>query len=189
VRSIAYFLAAAMLMTGCATWRADHFYTLSAESWQAGVGHAAFTRQVSLQVTLPSLMDRSELVLTARDQVIILEHERWASPLLDQLTSTLGQDLEARRADLVVANRSIEQGKLPASKISVEIVRWTAQLGGQVSIETRWRVKDSVSGNVSMGREIFFAPTAPDGYAQVAAALSACVAQLADKLVAQLPAT
>jgi uncharacterized protein len=181
VRLIAYFLAAAMLITGCATRRADHFYTLSAQSWQAGLAHAAFTRQVSLHVTLPSLM--------ARDQVTILEHERWASPLLDQLTSTLGQDLEARRADLVVANRSIEQGKLPASKISVEIVRWAAQLGGQVSIETRWRVMDSVSGNVSVGRDIFSAPTAPDGYAQVAAALSACVAQLADKLVAQLPAT
>jgi uncharacterized protein len=180
-------LMAWVMVAGCATRRADHFYALSVEPAQTNSSRTGFARQIGLHVTLPSLVDRSELVLTARDQVSILEHERWASPLLDQFTSTLGQDIEARRTDLVVTNRSLEQGKLPSSKISLEIVRWTAQRGGQVSLETRWRVTDSISGNESVGRDIVSASMASDDYEQVAAALSGCIAQLAEKLVAQVP--
>jgi uncharacterized protein len=180
-------LMASLMLAGCATRRADHFYALSVEPAQTNASHTGFARQISLHVTLPSLVDRAELVLTSRDQVSILEHERWASPLPDQFTGTLGQDIEARRADLVIANRSLEQAKLPATKIFLEIVRWTAQRGGQVTLETRWRVTDSISGDVAVGRDIVSASVASDGYEQVAAALSGCIAQLADKLVALIP--
>jgi uncharacterized lipoprotein YmbA len=141
-----------------------------------------------MRITLPSSVDRGELILTTGDQVTILEHERWASPLLDQVTGTLGQDLEARRAELLVANRSLEQSTVPLSKISVEVVRVTAQRGARVTLETRWRIVDSVTGNVAVGRDVFAAPMASDDYAQLAAALSQCLAQLADKLISQLPA-
>jgi len=183
-----YVLTVCLIVVGCASRRPDHFYALSVEPAQTNAARSGFTRQVSLHVTLPSLVDRSELVLTSREQVSILEHERWASPLLDQFGATLGQDIEARRADLVIANRSLEQGKLPSSKISLEIVRWTAQRGGRVSLETRWRVTDSISGNVSVGRDIVSAGIASDNYEQVVAAISGCIGQLADKLVAQIPA-
>jgi uncharacterized lipoprotein YmbA len=56
-----------------------------------------------------------------------------------------------------------------------------------LTIEARWRVADSVSGNVSVGRDIFSAALGADGYDQLAVALSACVAQLADRLVTEIP--
>jgi uncharacterized lipoprotein YmbA len=180
-------MIAALVAAGCATRRADHFYALAVQPAQSSGSHTGFARQITLHVTLPSLVDRSEMVLISGEQVSILEHERWASPLPDQVIATLGQDIEARRADLIIANRSLEQGKLPSSKISVEIVHWSAQRGGRLSIEARWRVTDSVSGNVSVGRDIFSAALGADGYDQLAVALSACVAQLADRLVAELP--
>jgi uncharacterized protein len=178
---------AVLVAAGCATRRADHFYALAVQPAQSSSSHAGFARQITLHVTLPSLVDRAEMVLTSGEQVSILEHERWASPLPDQVIAALGQDIEARRADVMIANRSLEQGKLPASKISVEIVRWSAQRGGRLSIEARWRVTDSVSGNVSVGRDIFSAALGADGYDQLAAALSTCVAQLADRLVIEIP--
>jgi uncharacterized lipoprotein YmbA len=181
-------LAILLSLTGCATRRADHFYALSALPGTPNASHAVFSRQVTMYITLPSSVDRGELILTTGGQVTILEHERWASPLLDQVTATLGQDLEARRAELLVANRSLEQSTVPLSKISVEVVRVTAQRGTKVSLETRWRIVDSVTGNVAVGREVFAAPMASDDYAQVAAALSQCLAQLADKLISLLPA-
>jgi uncharacterized protein len=181
-------LAILLSLTGCATRRADHFYALSALPGTPNASRAVFSRQVTMYITLPSSVDRGELILTSGGQVTILEHERWASPLLDQVTATLGQDLEARRAELLVANRSLEQSTVPLSKISVEVVRVTAQPGANVSLETRWRIVDSVTGNVAVGREVFAAPMASDDYAQVAAALSQCLAQLADKLISLLPA-
>ena len=182
-----YLLMACVMASGCAASRPDHFYALSVQPAQTHASGTGFGRQIGLHVTLPSLVDRSELVLNSHDQVSILEHQRWASPLLDQFSSTLGQDIEARRADLIIANRSLEQGKLPSSKISLEIVSWTAQRGGQVSLETRWRITDSVSANVTVGRDTVSAPMDSDGYEQIAAAISRCIAQLADKLVAQIP--
>jgi uncharacterized protein len=178
---------AVLAATGCAARRADHFYALAVQPAPSSGSHSGFARQITLHVTLPSLVDRAELVLTAGEQVSILEHERWASPLPDQVAATLGQDIEVRRADLMIAGRSLEQGTLPSSKISVEIVHWTAQRGGQLRIEARWRVTDSVSGNVVVGRDLFSAPVGADGYDQLAAALSACVAQLADRLIAEIP--
>jgi uncharacterized protein len=187
-KSLRLAVSSMLILAGCAIHSPDHFYALSAQPLPTAASHGPFARQVSLHVTLPSLVDRGELVLTARGQVNILEHERWASPLLDQITSVLGQDLEARRADMVIANRNLEQTALPLSRISVEVVKVTAERGRQVVMEARWRVMDSISGNITVGRDSFSAPLTADDYAQVAAALSQCVAQLADALLAQIPA-
>lgn len=180
-------LIAIVIASGCVTRRADHFYALAVQPAQSSGSHIGFARQITLHVTLPSLVDRAEMVLTTGEQVSILEHERWASPLPDQVIATLGQDIEVRRTDVIIANRSLEQGKLASTKIAVEIVRWTAQRSGRLSIEARWRVTDSVSGNVSVGRDIFSAALGADSYDQLAGALSACVAQLADRLIAEIP--
>jgi uncharacterized lipoprotein YmbA len=183
-------LAALLCVTGCVIHRTDHFYTLSVQpspSNQSSGPRAAFARQVSIHLTLPSLVDRSELVLNSNDQVAILEHERWASPLPDQFTSTLGQDIEARRADLVITNRSLEQKDLPLSRITVEVVRISAQRAGAVSLEARWRIVDSASGNATVGRDTFAATMVSEDYSQLASALSQCIAHLAETLIVQLP--
>lgn len=185
-----YCLAALLFIAGCVVHRADHFYTLSVEpkpSIEPKAQRSAFARQISLHLTLPSLVDRSELVLTSHDQATILEHERWASPLPDQFASTLGQDMEARRADLVITNRSLEQKDLPLSRITVEVVRITAERGNRVSVEARWRLVDSASGNTTVGRDTFSAAMTSNDYGQLATALSQCVAQLADRLISALP--
>ena len=183
-------LAALLCVTGCVIHGTDHFYTLSAQpspSNQSNGPRAAFARQVSVRLTLPSLVDRSELVLNSHDQVTILEHERWASPLSDQFASILGQDIEARRADLVITNRSLEQKDVPQSRITVEVVRISAQRAGGVSLEARWRIVDSASGNATVGRDTFVATMVSGDYSQLPAALSQCIAQLAEQLIAQLP--
>jgi uncharacterized protein len=183
-------LATVLCVAGCVIHRTDHFYTLSAEpspSNQSSAPRSAFGRQVSVHLTLPSLVDRSELVLNTNDQVTILEHERWASPLPDQFTSTLGQDIEARRPDLVITNRNLEQKDLPLSRITVEVVRISAQRAGRVSLEARWRIVDSTSGNTTVGRDTFVATMVSADYSQLASTLSQCIAQLAEKLIAQLP--
>ncbi len=183
-------LATLLCVTGCVIHRTDHFYTLSVQpspSVRPSAPRTGFARQASVHLTLPSLVDRSELVLNSNDQVTILEHERWASPLPDQFVSTLGQDIEARRADLVITNRSLEQKDLPLSRITVEVVRINAQRAGRVSLEARWRIVDSASGNATVGRDTFDAAMVSQDYSQLASALSQCIAQLAEKLITELP--
>jgi uncharacterized lipoprotein YmbA len=117
----------------------------------------------------------------------VMDHERWAAPLADLMTTTLSQDIERRRDDAVVLLRSADQAKLPLVKIAVDFDQITAHLGDQVSIEAHWRVTDARSGRISLGRGVFVAPLQSNGYQAVAAGLSSCMALLAERLAKEIP--
>jgi uncharacterized protein len=180
-------LCVLILAGGCASRQRDHFYVLTAQPPGARDSRTQFNRQVTLRVTVPSLNDRAEMVLTASNGVTVLDHERWAAPLSDLVTATLGEDLERRRSDMVVLPRSADQTDIPLIKVVVEIDQMTARLDEQVSIETHWRITDARSGKVILGRDSFSAALRPQSYADIAAALSACVGLLADRLVKEFP--
>lgn len=177
----------ACLLSACATSHPDHFYVLSAEPQDTSAARPAPTMQAALKVTLPSLVDRPEMVLnTSPDAVIALEHERWAAPLTDLVTQTLARDLEQRRAELLIMG----QGVSPASstaRIAVDIVDVTVRRGQRASIEARWRIFDVRTGKDVVGGDAFSAPLSEDGYANVARALSICLGLLADRLGGLLP--
>jgi uncharacterized lipoprotein YmbA len=181
-------LSCALLLTSCASRQRDHFYVLDARPVSAGESRTQFAQQVTLRVSVPTMVDRAEIVLIPPGGVTVLDHERWAAPLADLVTTTLGQDIERRRTDIIVLPRSAEQSSIPLFRIAVEIDEVTARLGGAVSIETHWRVTDARSGKVSLGREVFSSPTHPQSYTMVASALSDCIALLADRLVREIPA-
>ncbi len=89
---------------GCASTHPDHFYVLSAVPGAAPAVRAPPTFQAALKVSLPAVVDRAEFVLTtSAEGVTVLEHERWAAPLLDLVTQTLARDIERRRTDVLVA--------------------------------------------------------------------------------------
>ncbi len=104
------------------------------------------------------------------------------------INSALGRDIERRRSDVVVLPRSADKAGIPLVRIAVEIDQVTARLGDHLSIETHWRVTDARTGKETLGRDTFVSPQQPQSYAEVAAALSACVALLADRLAAEIPA-
>ena len=176
-----------ILSAGCASRQRDHFYVLEAQPAGVRESRTQFDRQVTLRVTVPSLNDRAEMVLTTLNGVTVLDHERWAAPLADLITATLGEDLERRRGDVVVLPRSTAQADIPLVKIVVEIDQVTARLGEQVGIETHWRISNSLTGKAVLGRDSFTAVSRPESYADIAAALSSCIGLLADRLVKELP--
>ena len=176
-----------VLAAGCVTRQRDHFYVLDAQPSGIRESRSQFNRQVTLRVTVPSLVDRAEMVLTTEGGVTVLDHERWAAPLSDLATTALGEDIERRRADVVVLPRSADHTDIPLVKIAVEIDQVNARLGSTVSIETHWRVTDARTGKVSLGRDGFVSTRQPQNYAEVAAALSSCIALLADRLVGEIP--
>jgi uncharacterized protein len=184
--SRALLVCALLLVTGCVSRQADHFYVLDALPPGAGQPGAVFNRQITLRVSVPSLVDRAEMVLSTQNGVVVPDHERWAAPLADLMTTTLGQDIERRRPDMLVLPRSVEQARLPLVKIAVDVDQVTARLGDQVRIEVHWRISDTQTGTASLGREVFTAELHSSSYAAVADGLSSCISQLADRLAAQL---
>jgi uncharacterized lipoprotein YmbA len=142
---------------------------------------------VSLRVTLPSLVDRSEMMLnTSTNGVIVLEHERWAAPLADLATQTLARDLELRRSDMLVAAQNAGRSDVSAVKVTIDLVQVTVRRGERASIEAHWRIVDPRAGADVVGSEVFSAPVAQDGYSAVPQALSECLGLLADRLAGQM---
>jgi uncharacterized lipoprotein YmbA len=177
------------LAGGCASRQRDHFYVLDAQPAGSNDSRTQFDRRIALSVTVPSLVDRAEMVLTTSGGVVVLDHERWAAPLADLVTSTLGRDIERRRSDAVVLPRGPDQAGIPLVKIAVEIDQVTARLGDQAAIETHWRVTDTRTGKVTIGRDAFVSSQRPQSYSDVAAALSTCIGLLAERLVREIPST
>lgn len=176
------------LVSACATGRPDHFYILSAAPANSGERAAPGTT-VSLTVSVPSLVDRPEMVFnTSADGVIVMEHERWAAPFSDMAADTLARDIEHRRADLLVTERGHGGAHTAAFKITVDVVQVNLYQGGRASIEAQWRILDVHTGKDVIGDDMFSAPVKGDDGAAAAQALSECLALLADRLGAQLTA-
>jgi uncharacterized lipoprotein YmbA len=177
----------ASVLSACATRQPDHFYILSVQPPGVSEARAPAATKATLKVTLPSLVDRSEMILnTSADGVIVLEHERWAAPLPDLAAQALARDIERRRNDMLVADHSAHRSTDTAIMITVDVVQMTVRRGERASIETHWRIRDPRTGKDEAGGEVFSAPLAQDGYAAVAQALSECLGLVADRLAGQL---
>lgn len=175
------------LLCACASSRPDHFYILSAQPPGPSTPRTTPAAQVWLRVALPSLVDRSEMILdTSANGVIVLEHERWAAPLADLMTQTLARDLERRRSDLLVAGPSVGRADEGAIKVTVDLVQVSVRQGDRANVEAHWRIADSRRGDDVVGGEVFSVHLAQDDYAAVPQALSDCLGLLADRLAAQM---
>ena len=182
-------LGAAAILAGCAGQQ-DHFYALTTLPENAPAATAAFTTHVMLTISLPPVVDRRQMVIaTSADQLLVLEHERWAAPLSDLVMQTLGRDLEQRRADVLVADRGFDQPSLIPVKLRVDIVHMSVRAGGQATLEAHWRVVDARRNTDEVGGETFTSPVAGGDYAAVARAFSNDLSSLADRLAAKIPAS
>jgi uncharacterized lipoprotein YmbA len=179
-------LCVLLLLAGCVTRQRDRFYVLDPQPAAAAESRSQFDRQVTLSVTVPSLVDRGEMVIAAPNGVAVMDHERWAAPLADLVTATLSQDIERRRSDVVVLPKTAGNAAMPVLRVTVEIDRMTARLGDHLSIETHWRVVEARTGKEKVGRDVFVSTQQPQSYAEIAAALSGCIALLADRLAGEI---
>ncbi len=174
------------LLCACATSRPDHFYILTAQPATGSAPRTSPTVQATLKVSLPSLVDRAEIVLnTSADAIRVLEHERWGAPLIDLVSQTLARDIERRRSDVLIGAGGNPTGA--SIKMTVDIVQVWMRRGEPARIEVQWRIQGPQAGNELSGAEAFSAPLGHDGYDAVAQAWSECVALLADRLAEQTP--
>jgi uncharacterized protein len=187
VRLLLPALCTVTLLGACASRQPDQFYILSVQPQGVTEARTTPATQVTLRMTLPSLVDRPEMILnTSADGVTVLEHERWAAPLADLATQTLARDIERRRLDVLVADSGIDRSGGTAVKITVDVVQMTVHRGDRASIEAHWRILDPRNSKTVVGGDVFSAPLGQDGYAAIAQAFSDCLGLLADRLVGQM---
>lgn len=185
LRNVAF--AGLTMLVGACAGPTDHFYTLSVVPDGPHAPTVPFTAHVLLMTSIPSVIDRREMVVhTSREQILILEHERWAAPMSELVAQTLARDLEQRRPGVLVGDRGFDQATTPSIKLKVDIVQMSARKGGNAVLEAHWRIVDPQSDSDQLGGEVFTAPVSGEEYAAIAEAFSTCLASLADRLAEKL---
>ena len=175
-----------LLLAACAG-TPDHFYTLNTLPDTGQLPQSTPTTPMRLNVMLPSLVDRSEMVLTtSKNGILILDHERWAAPLSDQVAQTLARDIEQRRGDLLIGDARFDQAASPPVSLRIDIIRMSAQRNGEASIDAHWRIVDASSGVDRLGSGSFTVSMNGDGYAAVAQAYSQLLSELAERLAVDI---
>ena len=178
-----------LLLCACAG-TPDHFYTLSP---LPDTGRGKLTTpaiHVLLNVTVPPLVDRPEMVIsTSTNGILVLDHERWVGLLSDQVSQTLARDIEKRRNDVLVGDRAFDQVSSPPVTMKVDVIRMSARQGGRATLEAHWRIVDERAGMDEIGSGLFEAQGNGADYTSVAKAYSEALSALAERLAESLPGT
>jgi uncharacterized lipoprotein YmbA len=132
-------IAAGLLLAACAAPKPDRFHSLLASELAAPAAPAGVAPSVVdvLPVTLPPLVDQPQWVLRAADDsLLVLEQERWAAPLREELRGALLERLTSRWAALDV--RTLPQAAGNVWRVRVDVQRFESLPAREARIESTW---------------------------------------------------
>lgn len=180
MKSFAILLGAAALLSGCASAPPDRFYSLSSGAPSAPPAPAGATPLYIevLPVTIPAQVRRSQLVVSEGEgRVDLLEHQRWAGPLGDEIGRALSLDISNGLGALDVYRTPTPQGAVPY-RIGTTVQRFESAPGAYALLDATWSVRKTGSDAVLACRSVFREEVGP-GYEALVAGHRAALARLA----------
>ncbi|MCC6765307.1 MAG: membrane integrity-associated transporter subunit PqiC [Deltaproteobacteria bacterium] len=138
----------AVAAAGCTLLSPRHdpsrFYTLSARVPAAPVGRGEPLSVVVGAVTLPAYLDRNEVaVRVSASELKYALAERWAEPLVQNVTRVLVEDLGNALASDRIASLATAPTATPDFWLEVVFVRFEADAAGNAQLTARWAVRDT----------------------------------------------
>ncbi len=189
------FLAAlfALAVSACASSPQIRYYTLSTENGpKDSVSSVTIVRRNSYAVgavTIPDILDRPQIVLRSSANAIeVLDYDRWAAPLSDELRRVLVADLSVRLGD----NSIIDPGLMSSLRvdrwIAISIVEFDPARKNESVLEASWTISDAKSGPSLDGIKTYkarhVASTDHSNVEEIVATMSALVAKMTDDIAA-----
>jgi uncharacterized protein len=174
--TIAIPCAVIILAAGCAS-TPSRFYTLS-----AATGPAATSSDLSVvvgPVSVPAEVDRPEIVVTTGpNQVRLEEFNRWASPLQNNISRAVAENLVAM---LGTPHVTLSPQTLSADadyRVAIEVQSFKSTPGEAAALDAVWTVSRTKDGKSQTGRTTVREPASENSYDALAAAHSRAVARL-----------
>jgi uncharacterized lipoprotein YmbA len=160
------------------------FYVLSVVPHTVDPPAAARPRVGLGPITLPTYLDRPQLVTRMRSSELFLsETERWAEPLEDGFARVLREDLEGVLGPHSVVLHPWPVDAPPALALSVDVERFERLAGQTVALWARWTLRDETTGRVLATGERWFTEGPKDESTEAAVlALSRTIGALAVEL-------
>ncbi|WP_052319382.1 PqiC family protein [Burkholderia sp. A9] len=136
-------VASALALSACASSPPSRFYTL-APSVRAAAASSVSSSAALIDVqsvSVPAEVDRNQLVVRVSEtQVEVLENERWASPLNDEIRTALSIAVTQQLSDFN-ARQPKQKGDAPVYRIAVHVQRFESWPDARVVIDAVWSIR------------------------------------------------
>jgi uncharacterized protein len=164
------------LVTACAS-PASHFYTLSAANAPAAA--SSNLSMVIGPVSLPAVVDRPQIVVTTGpNQVRLDEFNQWASPLQNNISRVVAENLVAILGTPRVILFSQTLGVDADYRVAIEVQRFESAPGEAATLDAVWTVSRTKDSKLQTGRTTVREAALDKGYDALAAAHSSALARL-----------
>lgn len=142
-RLLAWICVAAGLLAGCGSSQPIHFHTLmpAAEPANAKPPRAAFFIDVR-PVGVPAQADRQPFVLRRGSAISLIENERWAAPLGEELRSAMSVRLSHALGTEDLGDQGFSSDT-PVIRIRIDVRRFDAVLADHVAIDATWTIRSA----------------------------------------------
>jgi uncharacterized protein len=183
-------LSCAALLTACAGSPPTRYYTLASpvehESTPSAAPQAAFSLAVG-PVTVPEAVNRIPMVVrVGTNELKVSEEHRWAQPLRQEITRAVALNLARLLPRVRIATYGETTGADPDYRLSVDVQRIDASLGGAVSIETQWALRPRSGASGRTGRSAARAEAAAISYEALAAAHASAIESITRDIAAAI---
>jgi uncharacterized lipoprotein YmbA len=179
--SSAALCAIAVVVAACASAPPSRFYTLSRTA-TPGAAPATFSVVVG-PVAIPAVVDLPQIVVsTGPNQVTLEEYNRWASPLANNISRVVAENL----VDLLGTHRvSLFQQSIPVDgdfRVAIEVQTFDSAPGDAATLNAVWVVRRARDGKSDTGRTTVREATADKSYEALAAAHSRAVYRMSQDI-------
>ena len=182
-RIVACALACGVLaiMAACASTTPSRFYTLSAT---APSGAAASKLSVAVgPVSIPAIVDLPQIVVsTGPNQVSIDEFNRWASPLPNNISRVVAENLVLLLGTPRVSQFQQSLNADADFRVAIEVQSFESALGDAATLNAAWLVRRARDGRTDAGRSTVREPTTDKGYDALAAAHSRALTRMSQDI-------
>jgi uncharacterized lipoprotein YmbA len=166
---------------GCSTTPASHFYTLSRSAAPAAtpaVGTANLAVVVG-PVSIPAIVDLPQIVVsTGPNQVSIDEFNRWASPLQNNISRVVAENLVAMLGTPRVSQFQQSLNADGDYRVAIEVQTFESAPGDAATLNAAWSVRRTRDGKTVTSRTTVREPTQDKSYDALAAAHSRALARM-----------
>jgi uncharacterized protein len=191
------YLAASILMAACSSSPEIRYYTLSADSGsprdtpaQTRANRGPYAIDA---VSIPDLLDRPQIVLrSGANAVEVLDYDRWAAPLADQLQRVFATELSARLGPDAIIDPGLPSNSHADRRISISILEFDPERHGESALAASWSISGIKSSATPIDGRIFRArhvATSGTDMNEVVGTMSGLVMAIADDIAATIDAS
>jgi uncharacterized lipoprotein YmbA len=196
-------LAASIGLAGCAVTDTTQYYTFGQPAAGSAESRAsASTPRSSVAgtgsegigvgpVIMPGYLDRLQIVTrTNSDQVELSTFHRWAEPLDDGIARILADEIGARVPTERIFTfpwRGVV-GRAIQYQVVVAVLRFDGRLGGDVTLDTRWRILGRDGAELVLRRSTVIEAAASRGYEPMVSAMARALVALGQQIAAEIRA-